>query len=147
MDDINRRIVNKFQGGFPISERPYADAAAQIGIEEADMIERLEGLLEAGTLTRFGPLFNAEAMGGGLSLAAMAVPVDRFDAVAASVNAHAEVAHNYAREHDLNMWFVLATEDPERISGVIAEIEEETGLKVYDMPKSEEFFVGLHFEL
>jgi len=147
MDDINRRIINTFQGGFPVSERPYADAAAQIGIEEADMIERLEGLLEAGTLTRFGPLFNAEAMGGGLSLAAMAVPVDRFDAVAASVNAHAEVAHNYAREHDLNMWFVLATEDPERISGVIAEIEEETGVKVYDMPKSEEFFVGLHFEL
>jgi hypothetical protein len=67
--------------------------------------------------------------------------------VAAKVNAHPEVAHNYAREHEFNMWFVLGTETPERIAAVIAEIERETGLQVYNMPKLEEFFVGLHFEL
>ena len=147
MDAINRQIVNELQGGMPIAERPYAEAAASIGIEEHELIERLEDLLAAGTLTRFGPMFNAEAMGGALTLAAIAVPCERYEEVTGIVNAYAEVAHNYAREHALNMWFVLATDDPDRARQVIAEIEAKTGLTVYDMPKKEEFFIGLRFDL
>ena len=74
-------------------------------------------------------------LGGGLTLAALAVPAERFDEVAALVNAHPEVAHNYQRDHALNMWFVLATERPEDIGRVLAEIAAETGLVVHDMPK------------
>ena len=79
-------------------------------------------------------------------LAAMAVPEDRFATVARQVNAHVEVAHNYRREHALNMWFVLASEAPERIDAVRADIERETGLTVLPMPKVEEYFVGLRLE-
>ena len=147
MDAVNRRIINAFQGGFPISERPYAEAAARVGIDEDEMIERIEDMLEAGTLTRFGPLYNAEAMGGALTLAALAVPVERYDEVAEIVNGFPEVAHNYERAHALNMWFVIATDDPARAATVIEEIEAQTGLTVYDMPKEEEFFIGLHFTL
>jgi DNA-binding Lrp family transcriptional regulator len=111
------------------------------------LLARLERLLDDGLLSRFGPMYHAERLGGALTLAALRVPVADFDAVAAKVNAHPEVAHNYAREHEFNMWFVLGTETPERIAEVIAEIERETGLTVYNMPKLEEFFVGLHFEL
>ncbi|MCW8825070.1 MAG: Lrp/AsnC family transcriptional regulator, partial [Gammaproteobacteria bacterium] len=66
---------------------------------------------------------------------------------AEQVNAFPEVAHNYAREHTLNMWFVLATERPERVAEVIDEIEIQTGLYVYNMPKQQEFFIGLKFEV
>jgi hypothetical protein len=45
------------------------------------------------------------------------------------------------------MWFVLATEIPGRTDAVIADIERETGLRVYNMPKLEEFYVGLRFEV
>ena len=76
----------------------------------------------------------------------MTVPGDRFDAVAETVNGFPEVAHNYAREHALNMWFVVATERPERVGEVIAEIERATGLEVHDMPKIDEFFIGLRLE-
>jgi len=147
MDSLDRTIINELQGGLPICERPYAVAAARLGIDEAVLIERLQRLLDDGLLSRFGPMYHAERLGGALTLAALRVPVDDFDAVAAKVNAHPEVAHNYAREHAFNMWFVLGTETPERIAEVIAAIERETGLKVYNMPKLEEFFVGLHFEL
>lgn len=147
IDALDKRIINTLQNGFPVCERPYAEAAAEIGTTEDELIARLERLLANGTLSRFGPLFHAEEIGGALSLAAMQVPKKRFDDVAARVNAHPEVAHNYAREHALNMWFVLATETPERIYQVIAEIEAETGLKVYDMPKLDEFYIGLRFEL
>ena len=59
------------------------------------------------------------------------------------MNRYREVAHNYERGHALNMWFVIATETPQEIAAVIAMIESETGLKVYDFPKSQEFYVGL----
>ena len=145
MDAVDRCIVNGLQGGLPLSERPYADAAERLDLSEAELIERLRKLLAEGVLSRFGPMYHAERLGGRLTLAAMVVPQTRFDAVADIVNDFPEVAHNYARDHALNMWFVVATDRPERIGEVLGEIERKTGLTVYDMPKIEEFFVGLRF--
>jgi DNA-binding Lrp family transcriptional regulator len=145
MDAVDRAIVNGLQGGFPVSDRPYAEVAAQLDLTEDELIRRLDTLLENGTLTRFGPMYHAERLGGALTLAAMKIPAADFERVAAIVNALPEVAHNYAREHELNMWFVLATETPERIGEVIGMIERMTGYKVYNMPKLEEFYVGLRF--
>ena len=88
-------------------------------------------------------MFNAECMGGALSLCAMQVPADRYEDVAAQVNAFPEVAHNYEREHRLNMWFVIATERPEQAGAVIRQIEQATACQVYDMPKLQEFYIGL----
>ena len=146
LDSIDRAIVNALQDGFPITERPYAEAAATLGLGENALLERLEALLANGTLSRFGPMFNAERMGGAFCLCAMAVPEERFEHVAELVNAHPEVAHNYERNHALNMWFVLATERPEPIHDVVTEIKSETGLEVYAFPKLEEFFIGFRVE-
>jgi DNA-binding Lrp family transcriptional regulator len=88
-------------------------------------------------------MFQIEAIGGAFVLAALAVPEDRFDEVAAQVNALPEVAHNYRREHALNMWFVLATETVDGIAQAIARIEQSTGLTVYAFPKEREFFVEM----
>jgi DNA-binding Lrp family transcriptional regulator len=147
MDTLNRNIINHLQGGFPISTRPYAEAAEQLDITEAELIQRLTELLEQGLLTRFGPMYHAEQLGGGLTLAAMRVPQADFEQVAETVNAFPEVAHNYARDHELNMWFVLATEHEERIDQVIHDIEAQTGLRVYNMPTQAEYYVGLRFEV
>jgi DNA-binding Lrp family transcriptional regulator len=145
LDPIDRRIVNELQEGFPVCSRPYAEAAEKLGLEEGELIARLEGLLARKVLTRFGPLFNADRMGGGFLLAAIAVPEERFDDVAETVNAFPEVAHNYARTHALNMWFVIACDRPERIGQVVQEIEAATGLQVHPMPKLAEFFIDARF--
>ena len=146
MDELDRRIVNALQGGFPICERPFAVAAEGLGTDEATLIARLAALRAAGVLSRFGPLWKAEGLGGAVTLAAMAVPPERFEEVNALVNAHPEVAHNYARDHELNMWFVLATEDEARIGATIRAIEAETGLPVLNMPRLAEYHVGLRLE-
>ena len=111
------------------------------------MLDTLKALLANRTLTRFGPMFHAGEMGGGLTLAAMRIPEQDFDRVTEQVNSFAEVAHNYRREHELNMWFVLATETPEGIAETIGRIEALTGYPVYNMPKEQEFHVNLHFEV
>ncbi|MGE5547954.1 MAG: Lrp/AsnC family transcriptional regulator [Solirubrobacterales bacterium] len=146
MDPVDRAIINAFQGGFPVCERPFAAAAAAIGIAEGELIERLKRLRQDGVLTRFGPLYNADRFGGHNTLVAMAVPAERFDEVAAAVNSFPEVAHNYARTHELNMWFVVAAESRAEVDRVLTEVQERTGLPVYDMPKQREFRVDLRFE-
>jgi DNA-binding Lrp family transcriptional regulator len=143
IDALDRRIIDALQGGFALTERPYADAAAALGIEEAELLARLERLLAEGVLSRFGPLYNAERLGGAVTLAAMAVPQERFEEVAALVNAYPEVAHNYERDDALNMWFVVAAERPGRVAEVLEEIARETGLQVLDLPKRTEFFLEL----
>ncbi len=147
MDSLDRRVINQLQGGFPVCERPFREAAQQLGTTESELITRLRCMLDDGLLTRFGPLFNAEQLGGALSLCAMQVPPERFDSVAAQVNAFPQVAHNYQRDHAMNMWFVLATESAAELQRTIGEIERETGLEVFNLPKQEEFYVGLHFQV
>jgi DNA-binding Lrp family transcriptional regulator len=143
LDAIDARIIDRLQGGFPLSARPYRDAAARIGIEEDELLDRLARLLESGVLSRFGPMVQVERIGGAFLLAAIAVPQSRFDAVAEMLGGLPEVAHNYRREHALNMWFVLATETPAAMQAVVARIEAMTALPVLTFPKEREYFVGL----
>ncbi|MEX2650292.1 MAG: Lrp/AsnC family transcriptional regulator [Alphaproteobacteria bacterium] len=143
MDAIDRAVIALLQDGIAPEPRPFEAAGRALGIDEVEVLDRLGRLLDDGTLTRFGPMFDAERMGGTFVLAAFAVPEDRFDSVAELVNGHAEVAHNYARDHALNMWFVVATETPERAETVLDAIEAETGLLVVRLPKLAEYYVGL----
>jgi DNA-binding Lrp family transcriptional regulator len=147
IDPTEQAIINGLQGGFPLTHQPFRDAGLDLGLSEGELLDGIRHLVKTGQLSRFGPLWNAEGLGGDVCLAAMAVPRERFEAVADQVNAHPEVAHNYERMHALNMWFVVSAERPGRIAEVIGEIEAETGLKVYAMPKTREFFVGFRLEV
>lgn len=147
LDATDRAIINALQGEFPLTSRPFADAGKKLGLSEGELISRLKHLREQGAITRFGPFFDAEAMGGAFCLCAMAVPEDQFDTVLTKVNAHPEVAHNYERTHRLNMWFVLATEKKHQINKVAGDIETETELKVHLFPKLEEFYIGFRVNL
>ncbi len=146
MDELDKKIINTLQNGFPICDAPYKQVAKELDLSEQVLLTRLTILLDNGTLTRFGPLYNAELMGGALTLAAVKVPQNRFDEFTDIINSFPEVAHNYARSHELNMWFVLATDAPEQITQTIVAIEQKTGLTVYNMPKIKEYFVNLKLE-
>ena len=143
LDATDALLIRRLHGDFPTSDTPFADVAAELGLREDDVLARLQRMLADGVLSRFGPLFQIERAGGQFVLAALQVPEDRFDAVAEIVNALPEVAHNYRREHHLNMWFVLATETPAGISEAIARIEQDTGLPVFAFPKEREYFVEM----
>ena len=134
LDDVDRRIIANLQGGFPLCEHPYAEAARALGLSEDALIARLKSLLARKALTRFGPLFQVERLGGAFVLAAMRVPEEDWARVVDAVNALPEVAHNYRREHAFNMWFVLAAGTPEGITQAVARIETETGLPVLTFP-------------
>jgi DNA-binding Lrp family transcriptional regulator len=153
LDERDRAILNAFQGGFPVAERPFEPAARALterGIEisAADLLDRIRRLDSAGTLSRFGALINAEAIGGAATLVAMHAPPEHFEEITEQVNAHREVAHNYEREHPhLNMWFVVSVADSGDVERVLADIEDETGQETYNLPKKQEFRVEAKFLL
>ena len=147
MDALDRNIVNALQGGFPICESPFEEVARQLQTTGPELIARIEAMLEQGLLSRFGPLYHAQQMGGALSLAAMKIPSADLERVAGRVNAMPEVAHNYERDHALNMWFVLATETLQQQHEAIARIERETGCPVFNLPKIAEYFVELKLQV
>lgn len=143
LDPTDALLIRRLHGDFPLVERPFAQVAQELGLAEHEVIERLQRMLGEGVLSRFGPLFQIERAGGQFVLAAMQVPEDRFDEVAAIVNAMPEVAHNYRREHRFNMWFVIGCESPGLACEACERIERQTGLRVYAFPKEREFFVEL----
>ncbi|SDM51615.1 DNA-binding transcriptional regulator, Lrp family [Halogranum gelatinilyticum] len=151
LSSLDRAIINAFQGGFPVVERPFEPAAAAlrergVDVSASELCERIRELDDEGVLTRFGALVNAQEIGGNATLVAMHAPPERFDEINELVNGHIEVAHNYEREHPhLNMWFVVSVADEDRIEEVLAEIEEETGQPTYNLPKVREFRVEAKF--
>lgn len=150
LDRPDRAILNAFQGGFPVVEQPFEPAAHALGeagvdLDATDLRTRIQRLDKSGVLSRFGPLINADAIGGKSTLVAMAVPEARFESVAETVNEYPAVAHNYERDHELNMWFVVSVPDASQIESVLAKIEHETGLETYNLPKQREFYLQATF--
>lgn len=140
-------LIETLHGGFPLTERPFAEVARRLNMGETQVIERLHRLLARGLLSRFGPLYQIERAGGLFVLAAMAVPESDFDQVAALLQTMPEVAHNYRREHALNMWFVVAAETPEGAQAALGRIAQATALKVWAFPKEREYHVELRLPL
>ena len=147
MDDLDRHLINRLQLGLPLVPRPWEALAEELHSDSATLRARVQALLDDGTLTRFGPMFDIDRLGGAFTLAALSVPEERFDAVAAILDGLPEVAHNYRREHQWNMWFVLGCTTPDGIAETIARIEAQTGLPVLNLPKEETYHVGLHFQV
>ncbi len=145
--ELEKKIINQLQGGFPISERPFADAAKSLDISEQQLMETIQDLLDRKVISRFGPLFDIEKSGGAFCLCAVSTEKDQWQETAQILNELPEVAHNYLRTHKYNLWFVLATETKELMSSIIKRIEELTQLPVLALPKEKEFFIGLHLEI
>ncbi len=147
MNELKRQFINRYQGSFPLLEDPYSPVASELGIERDELIALIGEMLDEGLLSRFGPLYDASSMGGSITLAALSAPQERYDEVARLVNDMPEVAHNYQREHSLNMWFVIATESPELMQQTLERIEQVCGLPVYNFPKLQTFYLGLWLQL
>jgi len=147
MNDLEREFINRFQGDFPLVEQPFTAVATELGISSDKLIGLVQDLLEQGVLSRFGPLFDASSMGGSITLAALSVPEEKYEMVTVAVNSLPEIAHNYQREHHLNMWFVIAAESPQALQRALDRIEQETGLPVYNFPKLQTFYLGLWLHL
>ena len=126
---LERALLDRYQRDFPLLPAPYAAIAGELGTSEDEVIRCLATMLARGWVSRVGAVFAPRRAGYGV-LAALAVPESRIEEVAAKVGAHREVNHNYEREHEYNLWFVVTACDPKAVRRVIEEIERNTGIEV-----------------
>ncbi len=143
---LEKDLLDDFQRDFPLVPRPYKAIADRLGCDEETVLDLLTRMIEAGLITRVGPVF-APHRAGASTLAAMVVPVDRVDEVAALVSEYDEVNHNYEREHRINLWFVVCAPAAQRVAAVLDEIAARTGLAVIDLPLEQAFHIDLGFPL
>lgn len=146
ISDLDKRLLNDFQHDFPLSPRPFAELAERLGVTEAEVIEGLRALQEAGAVARVGPVFRPNRVGVS-TLAAMAVPPQHLPAVADLVSAYPAVNHNYEREHRFNLWFVVTAPDRVQLQRDLDEIERRCGCPLLDLPLQEDYHIDLGFEL
>jgi DNA-binding Lrp family transcriptional regulator len=145
-DSFEKRLLNDFQRGFPLSSRPFAALALQLGVTESEVIDALRSLHEQGTVSRVGAVFRPHRVGTS-TLAAMAVPQQHVEAVAALINGYAQVNHNYEREHDYNLWFVVTAAHDEELDTVLSEIAQRSGFSVLSLPLLDDYHIDLGFDL
>lgn len=143
---LEQRLLNDFQRDLPLDPRPFAAIAAELQVSEREVLRTLEDLTRRGLISRVGPVF-APGRAGASTLAALSVPPERLEAVAARISAYPEVNHNYEREHRYNLWFVLTAPDRCRLDAVIADIERCTGLAVLDLPLERDYHIDLGFPM
>ena len=146
MVSLERALLNDWQRDFPLTPRPFAVIAERLGCDESEVIEGYRRLTAVGKVSRIGAVLRNNTVGAS-TLAAIAVPSARLEEVAALVSDYPEVNHNYEREHRLNLWFVVTAESRARVSEVLAEIEQRSGLAALDLPMLEAYFLDLGFEL
>ena len=144
--DREKALLDGFQRDFPLVPRPYAAVAERLGMTEAELLAMLRRLRDAGAVGRVGAVVRPGTVGAS-TLAAMAVPPERLDAVAALVSARPEVNHNYEREHRYNLWFVVTAASRDRVAAVLREIAAAAGLPVLALPLAREYRIDLGFPL
>lgn len=147
LDSLDLKILNLIQKDFEFVKQPFLEMARKLNVNEEVIITKTKSLIEQGFLTRVGPFFNMDKSSGAVSLVAMKVAEKDFDHVNEIVSGYEEVAHNYKRDHDFNMWFVVAGKNPDDVLRVLAEIESKTNLKTYHFPKLKEYALDLFFEV
>lgn len=146
LDSLDRRLIDAYQRGLPLCERPFAAMAERLGASEAEVIERLQRLQQGQVLSRVGPVFDHARAGASL-LAAVAVPEAERDRVAEVINRSPGVNHNYAREHDFNLWFVMTAADELQLEARLEALEEELGVPLLRLPMVEGYHIDLGFPI
>jgi len=144
--DLRLTLLNPWQRGFPLEREPFAHIASIQGLTTDEVLAGYARLQSDGALSRIGGVFAGNA-GGAALLAAMAVPPERLDAVAAVVSSHPGVNHNYQREHHFNLWFVMTGQDDAAVRAAMRSLEEATGLPALQLRMLRAYRIDLGFDL
>lgn len=147
MTELEFRLLNEFQHGWPLVAEPFAAVAGQLGVSESWVCARLALAQRQGMISRVGAVLAPGAVGAS-TLAALEVAPQRLQEVAQKVTAFAQVNHNYEREHRINLWFVANAQDEARLEQALAAIEREAQSgPLLALRLLEEFRIDLGFDM
>jgi DNA-binding Lrp family transcriptional regulator len=150
LDDLDKRLLNLMQGSFPIEPQPYLRVAELAGIEESEVLSRVQHLLDERIIRQVTPIFDTRALGYSSMLVAAKVDSENPHRAAQVINAHPGVSHNYLRNHEFNLWFTIATEpdSPLGLDGTLDALATEAGAEsVRQLPTLKLFKIRMDLEM
>jgi len=150
LEATDRALLNLLQSGFPLDREPFRILGGQLGVSGADALRRARSLQEAGLVRSISGIFDPAGLGYKSTLAALHVEEDpdAIGAVAAVVNAHPGVSHNYARNHYFNLWFTLSLPADEKAEDVISDIAKRAGAGAsVNLPAVRVFKLRVYFDM
>ncbi len=147
MDDVDKKILNIIQAGFPVEAEPFKVLGEQVGISEDDVLERIKKLKETGIIRRIGAVFDTRRLGFVSTLCAARVPEEKLKEFVEIVNSYPGVTHNYRRSHEYNVWFTCIASTEEKIRKTLMEISEKTDITdMLNMPAKRKFKINVSFD-
>jgi DNA-binding Lrp family transcriptional regulator len=105
---MNSKLLSIIQKNFPLSPRPFAVIAKELGTDEAHIIKEIIKEKENKIIRQISPIFDTKRLGYSSSLVSFKIKREDIDHAVEVINAHPGVSHNYEREHTFNIWFTLA---------------------------------------
>ncbi len=147
LDDVDKKILNAIQIDFPLVNKPFKELGKNLGLEEDDVIRRIQRLQKEGAIRRIGPIISTKKTGGMGTLVAMKVPPGRVDEVAGIINEYEEVSHNYLRPADFNVWFTVSAQSEDKLYEILDELKEKTGCELRNLPTKRLFKIGVKFNI
>lgn len=146
LSDIELRLIDGWQRAFPLLPAPYDEIARRLGATEPEVLGLLSDLQASGVLSRIGAVVRPNTVGAS-TLAAMSVPAVRLEEVADLVSAEPGVNHNYEREHDFNLWFVVTGPDRSAVRQTLGRLARRTGYTPLNLPLERPYFIDLGFAI
>jgi DNA-binding Lrp family transcriptional regulator len=113
-DEADRELLNQLQAGLAFVREPFAEIGSRIGMDEEEVLRRLDLLKRAQIVRQLSAIFDTRALGYQSSLVAARYPDDKLFEGAAVIGGHPGVSHNYRRTHAFNLWYTLAVEPDSR---------------------------------
>jgi DNA-binding Lrp family transcriptional regulator len=150
LDALDRKLLNLMQGSFPIAPRPYQHVASLAGVSEAELIGRVQRLLDKRIIRQVTPIFDTRALGYSSMLVAAKVDPEHPHRAAQVINEHPGVSHNYLRNHEFNLWFTIATEPDSALGlqGTLEVLAREAGAEsVRQLPTLKLFKIRMDLEM
>lgn len=150
LDETDKKLLNLMQGSFALRPDPFAGVAELAGIPEAEVLERVQYLLDKRIIREITPIFDTRALGYESMLVAAKVDAEHPHRAAQFINSHPGVTHNYLRNHEFNLWFTLAVEPDSKLGlqGTLDVMAAKTGAEsIRQLPTLKLFKIRMDLEM
>jgi DNA-binding Lrp family transcriptional regulator len=134
----DRELIKIVQKGLPIVSRPYAEIAGKLGTTEQDVIQRLQKLINNGSIKRYGVVVRHRELGYKANgMVVWNVPDDRVAELGICIGKFSCVTLSYRRPRRLpdwpyNLFTMVHGRNRDEVKQKVEEITESCGLQDID---------------
>ena len=145
VDELDKKIISLLQKDIPVDPQPYKIIADQLGVEEDEVLNRIEAMVKKGVIRRFGAtLYHQEAGFSANAMVAWVIPEEKVDEIGRVMAGFREVTHCYHRRPQKDWKYSLYTmihgDTREECYDIAKKMSEKTGMNEYSLLFSEKEF-------